>query len=330
MVGSHIVPRFYLEQFAVKKKKSAKSGHLWVYAKDSPPRQGIARSEGVENGYFAFPLPSGGVDESTENALAVLEDRANDVLVMAPSQCFVWSLRHKRTMAEYIGLMFARSRGRREASEWVHGKVSELMRRLQKDGFFGEIAAEYSRKHSQIIEADEVMKIVDNLANSNTNVDNLRKGFLEDLMSNAQLVTDQIVQKDWQVWCAADSCDFVTSDTPVVTALPINEELAPGVGFNVAAVLTFFPLNPRTCLVVGKTGAEHVCVPAEKVGKINDLVIRFMRKHVYSRTRDSRIEQRIKQFGGEVQFGKNAFIPRADHIAILKGIIRRNLGLEPA
>ncbi len=38
-----------------------------------------------------------------ENRLADLENRANDVLVRAPNECFVWDQRYRRIMAEYVG-----------------------------------------------------------------------------------------------------------------------------------------------------------------------------------------------------------------------------------
>jgi len=329
MVGSHVVPRFYLEQFALKKKKkSAKTGHLWIYSKDSQPRRGTARSEGRENGYFAYPLPTGGVDESFENRLAILENRANDVLVMAPSECFVWTRQSRKIMADYVGLMFARSRGRLDASGWVHGKVSELLRHLQEEGFYREIASEYSSKHSQNVGAEELRRIWETLAESNTSKDAVKRGFIEHLLLNAELVTNQVLRKSWQVWCARDSTDFVTSDTPVVTALPSRGGLTPGFGFDVPGVMAFFPLNPRACLVIGSRGPEHQHVVAEKVNKVIDLVIKFMRKHVYSQVESPRIEEGMKQYGGQVQFGQNAFVPQGDNLMLFKRIIRMSLGLQ--
>jgi hypothetical protein len=328
MVGSHVVPRFYLEQFAVKKRKSARTGHLWVYSKELQPRQGTARSEGVENGYFAYPLPTGGVDESVENRLAILENTANDLLVMAPSECFVWSAQYRRIMADYVGLMFARSRGRLEGSSWVHAKVSELMRRLQQEGFYREIASEYGSKHSQNISAEGVRRIWERLADSNTSKNAVKRGFIEDLLLNAQLVTDQILRKSWQLWCARDTTYFVTSDTPVVTAMPSRGELTPGFGFAVPGVVAFFPLSPRACLVMGERGPEHRHVVAEKVNKVNDLVIKLMRKHVYSQVESARIEEGMKQYGGQVQFGKTAFVPQSDNLMLFKRIIRMSLGLR--
>ena len=70
MIGSHVIPRFYLEQFAKRKRPSAETGHLWVYRKDQLARQGAAKSEGVENGYFALPTATGEWAESLESRVS--------------------------------------------------------------------------------------------------------------------------------------------------------------------------------------------------------------------------------------------------------------------
>jgi hypothetical protein len=92
--------------------------------------------------------------------------------------------------------------------------------------------------------------------------------------------------------------------------------------------MAFFPLNPRACLVIGSRGPEHQHVVAEKVNKVIDLVIKFMRKHVYSQVESPRIEEGMKQYGGQVQFGQNAFVPQGDNLMLFKRIIRMSLGLQ--
>jgi hypothetical protein len=125
MIGSHIIPRYYLEQFATKKKPSAKTGQFWVYAKGSEPRLGTPKSEGVENGYFGLPGETGELDESLEWKLAEMENEANDLLVMAGNQTFVWSIFYRQKMANYVALLYARTKARRDASAWVSGQNFE-------------------------------------------------------------------------------------------------------------------------------------------------------------------------------------------------------------
>src|SRR5439155_200540 len=116
----------------------------------------------------------------------------------------------------------------------VHGKISEMMRQLQVDGFFKEITVELNRKHSQSIEEEHLVRIVEELADRNVTNEAVREAFVKEILSNAQLISNQITQKPWQIWHAKGSCEFVTSDTPVVTALAVNDNLAPGFGFNIS------------------------------------------------------------------------------------------------
>ena len=70
MIGSHIIPKAYLEQFAIRKKARDETGRFFVYEKGKLPRRAAPKAEGVENGYFAFVRPDGSIDESLENSLA--------------------------------------------------------------------------------------------------------------------------------------------------------------------------------------------------------------------------------------------------------------------
>src|ERR1700677_335023 len=62
-IGSHVIPRFYLEQFATKRRQG-KPGFVWVYEKGRPPRPSSTKAQGYENGYFTFVHPNGTRDES--------------------------------------------------------------------------------------------------------------------------------------------------------------------------------------------------------------------------------------------------------------------------
>jgi len=49
---SHIIPRFYLEQFASANRRKGKPGNVWVYEKGKPPRPSSTKAQGYENGYL--------------------------------------------------------------------------------------------------------------------------------------------------------------------------------------------------------------------------------------------------------------------------------------
>src|SRR6266852_6115125 len=97
-VGSHIVPRYYLEQFASKRRPKAPSGAVWVYAKTKPPTQRGTPVVGVENGYFDTQTPTGDV-LSYEVRLADHEHAAHALLPMIRNECFFFDLRSREIIA---------------------------------------------------------------------------------------------------------------------------------------------------------------------------------------------------------------------------------------
>src|SRR5215469_17982155 len=129
-IGSHTIPRFYLEQFANPPKRKGKPGSVWVYSKGRTPYDRSSRSQGYENGYFAYVEPSGKLNEALETRLAELEGRCNDVLASAKSTLFDWSAAHRNTLAFYASLLFARSTSRKRFSAGSWRKLAEPYSRL--------------------------------------------------------------------------------------------------------------------------------------------------------------------------------------------------------
>ena len=80
-IGSHTIPRFYLEQFAVPRKN--KPGRVCVYQKGTTAQPRSTKSQGRENGYFQIDREDGTKGESTETALAQFEDECLEALVSA-------------------------------------------------------------------------------------------------------------------------------------------------------------------------------------------------------------------------------------------------------
>ena len=115
MIGSHIIPRFYLEQFStpseLRKKggKKVKSGRVWVYERGKEPKLRGTSRQGRENGYFGFILPNGRLNESFEDELALREGECNEVLVCARSGLFHWPYGSEDKIAFYAALLHSRA-----------------------------------------------------------------------------------------------------------------------------------------------------------------------------------------------------------------------------
>jgi hypothetical protein len=58
LINSHIIPAFYLEQFATPSVRGKdKPGRIWVYEKGNEPDERATSVQGREKGYFGFINP---------------------------------------------------------------------------------------------------------------------------------------------------------------------------------------------------------------------------------------------------------------------------------
>jgi hypothetical protein len=224
--------------------------------------------------------------------------------------------------------MFARSRGRLDGTQWVLGKVSALMRQLEQDPFLDEIAAAASKRYNSLITRDQIVQIVYNLAEGNRTPVEIKRAFLSDLLFNAAMAADSLMKLPWQVWLATGHSEFVSSDTPVSTAVFRGGGLQPGVGFGVPGVLVFFPLCPEAWLVMGHDGRPYQTVRPDIVESINRQTITFARTHVYARTCSARIKDEVQQYIASVKVGENAFVITGNYLPALKRIIADQFGLN--
>jgi len=325
VIGSHVTPKFYLEQFAIKAMPKAKTGKLWAYSVDAPTRHGTAKGEGVENGYFGMPTEGGRLNEVLEYQLASLENRANDVLVMAPHETFVWSNGYRKIMADYVGLLYARTKTRRNATAWISGRVSQdLLRLVNDEHFMSELADEYSKVFNERVDVSILTNSLKAAAHEVVTPDDQRKFFLSELLYIAKWLSEEILlRRPWQVWKAPEGEQFITSDNPVVTMFPIDGDFAPGFGFNARGVLIACPLNWRSCLVIGVADNKSFKeVNTETLDRVNEIQVRCMFQKVYSHDRSSQVETAVREYGATTKFGENAFIVTGDFLPKLKEFMR--------
>src|SRR5258708_40236939 len=84
-----------------------------------------------------------------------------------------------------------------------------------------------------------------------------KNAFLRDFLWQADDIKELLLQKPWRLWRAQPEAEFVTSDNPVISFVPVgNGELSPGYGFRFPGVVVAFPLSPGACLVMGDVGPE--------------------------------------------------------------------------
>jgi hypothetical protein len=156
-----------------------------------------------------------------------------------------------------------------------------------------------------------------------------RRFFLSELFDTAKWVSDTVLLKrPWQVWEAPAHQQFVTSDNPVVTMLPINGDFAPGFGFNAEHLLVAFPLNWRSCLIVGRNQKSFRTADSHEVERANEIQIRCMLRNVYSHTKSAVVEGAVNEYGASSKFGENAFIVPGDRLPAIKELIKKRIQLQ--
>ena len=332
-IGSHTIPRFYLEQFANPSKRKGKPGEVWTYEKGKPTHPRSTRSQGYQNGYFAYFKEDGTADESFETRLAELEDRYNDALVCAKSQFYdLNSLAHRNHLGFYIGMLFARSTVRRKFSESNWAKLQTPFAQLESDeNYLHDAAAHYSEVLGEDVTIENIANVIRRVAATFTDKKLTGNSFIKDLLFHAEMLKGEIVPRPWQVLKAPTGAEFITSDNPVITFIKLKEDLwHPGHGFRKTGVVIAFPLAPSACLTIGIEGREYEEVDAATVMRMNDLVVRCCDRFVYSRALSKEIEGMVNAVSRTSVPGETAFIGAFPGTEQIQQYLRKRIGIKQA
>src|SRR2546427_850226 len=329
-IGSHIIPRFYLEQFATPSNRERKYWRVWVYERGKEPHHRATSSQGYENGYFGFVRRDGSLDESLESKLAKLEDDCNDVVVAAKSDLFDWSsTAYRNKLAFYAALLFARATQRLNLTNrnWktMQDTFAEM---IKEDDYVKRLAARYGAMFNQVVEPERIRAELTRLSQEMQTPAATKNSFVEDIIDHAEIGKEILLRKPWQVW-KSSTAEFITSDNPMVTFVPITKDVwHPGYGLTYPGVVVLFPLAPEVCLTMGISGAYVISVDAERVNKVNQTVTSVCDRFVYSRTRSEEIKSLVDTYAGTIKYGVNALMPVGLRMPSLREFIREKLGIR--
>ncbi len=334
MIGSHIIPKFYLEQFATPSKRGKnKPGRIWVYEKNKEPQERGTSVQGVENGYFGLVRSDGSLEESFETYLANREKECNDILICAKSDLFDWTSTHYRNkLAFYASLLYSRATQRREftAMNWarIQKQLAEL---IDDDKYVRDLTDHYQKKFpNQNVSIVAIRNRMRGLLAETQTKSATKNVFLNDLLFIAEFIQNVLLEKPWQVWKAPSGAEFITSDNPLITFIPVgNGELNPGHGFRKPGVITAFPLAPNACLAMGAQGSEFRTLTALQLSRVNETIVRLCDRFVYSKTQSDEIKKMVDEHAGATKYGVNAFLPIGLHLPSVREYMRRHIGLPP-
>lgn len=329
-IGSHIIPRFYLEQFSSPSERKDNPGRVWVYERGSKPDQRGTTVQGRENGYFEFVQPDGTREESLEKKLADMEGECNETLACAKSELFDWSLAAKNKLAFYVAMLFCRATQRRNFNETNWANIwKEFSEAVGDDAFLNELIDHYTQQFKITMTVSALRDRLQTLADAMKSAPESKNAFLRDFLWHADQIKKLLLQKPWRLWRAQPESEFVTSDNPVISFVPVgNGELSPGYGFRFPGVVIGFPLCPDACLAMGDVGPELYRLDISGMTKINEIMVRSCDRYVYSKTHSDQIDQMVNEYGGTARYGVTTHIPLGMKLPKVKDFIRRYLRLD--
>ena len=331
MIASHTIPAFYLKQFS-SRAANRKADLVWVYERNQHPAQRNIRKQGKQNGYFGARGPDGSIDDKEhEKAMARLENECNESLVCARSDLFDRSsTRHRRRLAFYAALLYARSTQRRSHSEHVGKQViADLASAAEDEALMTEIADKINSLATEsLFTAASVRDLVLERVRLDAEPAERNTQFVEGIRGLVEHFTEILLRKNWQTWKAPAGTEFVTSDNPVINFIMLpHGPFHPGYGFNKG--FTAFPLAPDACLIMGvKVGAPDVrMVDVSIVSRMNEAIIGICDRYTYSRSFSAEIGNLAQQVGGIFRYGKNALLPVGLNRPTAHDFLRRQFGL---
>jgi hypothetical protein len=287
--------------------------------------------QGRENGYFAYVKPDGTVEESFETVLANREKECNDVLQLAKSELYHWPSGSEEKLAFYAALLFRRATQQRSFSDSNWQKIVDDIRQAANDPeYIRQFALDLTYKRGVPVTEEILRDSITSFIEEATLPKSARNGFVSDLLEHVERGARQLLNKrPWRVLRPPEGMEFVTSDNPLVTFVPLGHGvLHPGYGFNKEFSDAAFPLAPNACLLMGHAWNVPKSLDKAALDHLNDALISISDCYVYSKTLSSEIQERVDKYGGTSRYGVNAFMPLGLKIPTARQFLRAHFGLE--
>jgi hypothetical protein len=334
MINSHIIPNYYLKQFATLKPNG--KHYVWVHTKGKDPKKPPkpthqwTRNTAYENGYFAYTLPGGTVEESLEEVLRLKEEAAADPLVSAKSDLFILSDLSRYKLASYAALLYSRATQRLDWTKrnWleIYSQLGDVMK---GEKFAAALVDYFNRKLGDDKSVVWIQQHIKELIQQNATTVEAKNHFLKELIANVEMTRDHLLNRRMRILKPPAGSQFVTSDNPLVTFTEVpNGEFLPGEGFGKPTTMMVFPIAPNACVFFGGTDpSERHDVDAKMVEKINWIVMASAHHFVFAQTEDTTIQKTAHELIGSCIFGKTSFLPRGP-LPTAKDFLTNLLGLD--
>ncbi len=293
---AHLVPRFYLNHFADRRK------FVWVYQRGNEARRASTKSLLTETDFFEYNVAGETTHNKYERWLAQIEDRAAKMYwkvlassTLGQSEAEQWSI--------FVATLFLRTR------KWRRQMV---MRHLAQDSETSYVADMQNElfKIGHLVSRPEIATKLEAVRSEMSK----QPAFLHVryMSESVRKIASVLLEKSWHTISSPANGQFVTSDAPVTTIrLDDSGKLFDGFGFSVPDVAVCLPIAPNKLFVASPRRFKwRTELSLEDQHLFNRVTTRFAEEHVIARSPDPELWARLEPELNGAVFGETAFRER--------------------
>jgi uncharacterized protein DUF4238 len=297
----HYVPQYYLERFR------DKSGYLWVYEVGRPIRRSLPREVAHQRDYYAFET-NGRRYEEVDKCLQASESAAGIVIPkiaraeeINPNE---WS-----GLCTFMGLLFARVPATRKYADRTYGEAATT-KFLNVIDDPDEFARLFERSKHRIANSTTAEEFRQKLRDGYRLEQDSQYHNLLTMLDVAQDAIEALLKLTWELVSADGDDRFVTSDTPVVTAIPDGHGWATyGEWFDVPNVRVLFPLSPTACLTLRERSIRrHHRISPKQVRCINSAIMGLSDRFLFVDEQSERLRRVFDKRGCRTEYADAKFL----------------------
>ena len=294
----HTVPRFYLDKFAIRERRT------WVYRRDVEPRLRSTKSLTTEGHFYEYEFGNENTNNRIEQWLQKLETKASLIYSkvqsgtsLNPTQQVDWAL--------FVASLFLRTRKWRRqmvepyASKFVAEQNStDSVRQMQHELF----------KQGRLVEAHSIRAAQTRLL---VQLQGQPAIFhLQYLTDSVKKLATVLLSRDWYLQKPAAGKFFISSDAPVCSfKLGEGGKVFDGYGFNQPDSVAYLPLTPtRAWIASARHFSWHQDLDRQSTETMNRLSISFAEEIVFAHVNDDDLKVEVAAYLNQTVFGKTAFV----------------------
>lgn len=316
---SHTIPKKLLEQFAYD-DPITKAKRLWRYQSGRPPYWKASPDTATRiDGHFGDPRDKAKEAELEHRLNVQIEQPVKDFIAQVGFETFVWSKWHVNLLADYVTLLFHRSKARKMGTREHVEIIIRDLRKLREDREkIMTIAGKWTRDIiedgvplGRPISNEEVAATIGKMIADYEAEDQVRHTYAETIERAISRRDELLVNGSWGVIRTYPENPFVIGDAPVVTwRREKNNILRHGLGFGEPNVEAFLPVSPLACLHMLPDVQRNAAVMKPSVAEINVAQASFASEYCFTNLRSEKLNELLQPHFNVSKVGVNVFTIR--------------------